>query len=920
MKDPLVVPVAGVAAGILLARFAGFHAFELCAAGCAFLALGALAHRQASLKNRVFAPPDEADKGKADQEVRPTELWRGRPRPQGRESSRPSESRRAQRAPGRLGKLGGLRHEAKPGSSTLPQNTLAVICWGLMCVCAGALTALLHVPGPPPEIDATAREIVIVGGCVVEPPAVSEGRERFLLELAPGARAQVTLYTREGETLPALGYGENIELDARIRKPRNFGNPGAFDYAGYLARRDVYWTASGAASSVRRLPGRCGSAFQGFVMGLRTAALNRIARLYRGNPYAEALMQAILFGQSYQLQRVWTEDYRSTGTFHALVISGTHVAILAAFFLFLLRLCFVPEAAALAVTVAATWLYALVSGWGAPCVRSAAGLTLFMIARYFFRGRRPLNLLAAVALAFLLLDPGQLFEASFQLTFLAVAFLCVFAVPLIGATTGPLARGLGDLRDAGRDPHFPPRVAQFRVEMRLLADTLRGLLRVPARVADAAVTAPARVAFFVFEIAVTSAVIQLGLALPMVVYFHRVGISGLSANTFVVPLLGVVVPLGFVAVFTGWVWVAKIAGALLAVSHNVVAWHAGIEPNWRIPTPPLWVGVAVSAALIAAALARGWRLRMVTGLALGGLLALLLWDPFPPDTRPGRLEMTVVDVGQGDSIFLATPGGKLVLVDGGGIPEFRSGAGHGQTKLDVGEDVVAPYLWTRGIHRLDVIVASHGHEDHIGGLPALIADFRPRELWTGAEPESAAWQAVLEAAKRNGVKTVPFEAPRSFDFGGARFEALAPLPGYAPGRGPGNNDSLVLRVSYGRNSFLLAGDVERPIESWMLAENRINPTDALKVAHHGSRTSSTAPFLDAARPGFAVISAGFQNSYGVPNREVLDRLTERGVATWRTDMDGLVSISSDGVRLHVETNRENGRWGSGLMPASAAGW
>jgi competence protein ComEC len=180
---------------------------------------------------------------------------------------------------------------------------------------------------------------------------------------------------------------------------------------------------------------------------------------------------------------------------------------------------------------------------------------------------------------------------------------------------------------------------------------------------------------------------------------------------------------------------------------------------------------------------------------------------------------------------------------------------------------------------------------------------------------------VREAALRNGVKIVPLEAPRSFDFGGARFETLAPVPGYEPGRGPGNNDSLVLRVSYGRHSFLLAGDVERPIENWMMAENRINPTDVLKVAHHGSRTSSTAPFLDAARPGFAVISAGFQNSYGVPNREVLDRLRERGAVTWRTDLDGLVSISSDGARLHVETNREIGaRAGARLMPASAAGW
>src|SRR5207302_6089378 len=168
------------------------------------------------------------------------------------------------------------------------------------------------------------------------------------------------------------------------------------------------------------------------------------------------------------LQKVWTEQYRSTGTFHALVISGTHVAVLAAFFLLLLRICFVPESFALFLTVLAAWLYALVTGWQAPCVRSAAGLTLFMIAGYFYRQRRIMNLLAAVALGFLIFDPEQLFDASFQLTFLAVGFLGAFAVPLIRATSGPLAHALGDLQDSGRDVHLIPRAAQFRIEMRLL--------------------------------------------------------------------------------------------------------------------------------------------------------------------------------------------------------------------------------------------------------------------------------------------------------------------------------------------------------------------------------------------------------------------------------------------------------------------
>ena len=780
-------------------------------------------------------------------------------------------------------------------------RVLAGACCLLGLVLAGALTDMAHRPGPAPELDAEGREVVILGGCVVEPPAVSGPRERFVLELEPQARAQVTLYARDGETLPGLRYGQNIELDARVRRPRNYGNPGAFDYAHYLARHDIYWTASGAASSVRILKGECGQPLGKLAMDLRAGALHRIERLYPGDNYGAGMMQALLLGQQYQLQRVWTEDYRNTGTFHTIVISGTHVAILAAFFLFFLRACFVPESFAMAFTVAAAWLYALVAGWGAPCVRSAAGLTLVAVAGYLFRERRPLNLLAAVAMGFLVLDPDQLFDASFQLTFLAVAFLGAFATPLIRATSGPLARGLEGLEDTAREMHMLPRVAQFRIEMRLLADTLHRVLRLPARWARGAVVTVARVLMFFFEITVVSAVIQVGLALPMVVYFHRVGLSGLSANAWVVPVMGVAVPVGFVAAITGWMWVARIGGWLLGISHAIVSWHAAIEPDWRIPTPPLWLGIAFCAALVACAVARGRWWRIAASGALACLLALLLACPFAPETHPGDLEMTAIDVGQGDSLLVIFPDGRRMLVDGGGIPAFGHRA---RSQLDIGEDVVAPYLWQRGIRTVDIVAMSHAHDDHIGGLPALVADFHPRELWTGATPESDTWRRLRNEADRRGVKIVPMHEPGRFAYGGAEIEVLAPLDDYTPGDAPGNNDSLVLRIRYGRHSFLLSGDIERPVERGMLERNEIEPTDVLKVPHHGSHTSSSEEFLGALAPAFAVISAGYENSYGHPHRDVVERLAEHHTAVFRTDLDGLITIRTDGRGISVETGRD----------------
>ncbi len=772
------------------------------------------------------------------------------------------------------------------------------------CCCAGlffagSLLALAHIPPPAPVIDAEAREIVILGGCVVEPPTISGERERFVLELDPHALAQVTLYTKPGEPMPDLHYGQKIELDARLRKPHNYGNPGAFDYTHFLARSDIYWTASGAASSVRVLPGRCGSAFQKMVMDLRAAAMGRIERLYRSSPYKTGMMQALLLGQTFAVQKVWTEQYRSTGTFHTLVISGTHVAIVAGFLLFLLRLCFVNESLALLIAAASAWLYALVSGWGAPCVRSAAGLTLVMVAGYFYRERRPLNLLAAVALGFLILDPDQLFEASFQLSFLAVAFLGAFATPLIRATSGPLARGLADLTDTDRDLHLPPRVSQFRIEMRLLADTAQRALHLPARAARAAVTIPARLVFFLFELTAISAVIQIGLALPMVVYFHRVGISGLSANAFIVPIMGVAVPIGFLAVFTGWAWLAHVGGFLLSLSQMIVNWHANIEPHWRIPPPPVWLGIAVAAALIGAALARGKWWRFATGAVLAAALTVLLWHPFPPEFHRGQLEMTAIDVGQGDSILVVFPDGKRMLMDGGGIPAFGEKP---RAQLDIGEDVVAPYLWERSFRTVDVVAVSHAHDDHIGGLPAIVSDFRPKEMWTGVTPDSPLWETLRAKAAENHTKITALEAPACFEYGGAEIQVLAPMHNYVPENTPKNNDSLVLRIRYGQRSFLLTGDVERPIEQWMLTENELQLTDVLKVAHHGSKTSSTEEFLGAVSPLFAVISVGYGNSYGHPNPDVVARLAQHGTVVMRTDQDGLVTVRTDGRRLFVETN------------------
>ena len=787
---------------------------------------------------------------------------------------------------------------------------LAAACCLLGFVFAGALVDMAHRPGPRPELDAEGRDPVILSGCVVQPPALSGDRERFVVELDPGARVQVTAYAREGQAPPALRYGQRVEFEARVRRPRNFGNPGAFDYARYLARRDVYWTASmSAGAEVTVLPGQCGSRFQAAIVGLRVMALERLAQLYHGKPYETGMMQAVMIGETYQVQRVWTEQFRNTGTYHALVISGTHTVVLAAFLMLLLRLCFMRREAALFVTSALLWLYALVTGWGSPCVRCAAGFTLFAVATYFARKRSTLNILAAVAIGFLVLDPEQMFEASFQLTFLAVAFIGAFATPLLERTVYSRTRALVDLPDTGRDLHLAALPAQFRVEMRLLAETLRLWTRLPERVSCLAVGIPARIVLYAFQLAVVSAIVQLGLALPMVVYFHRIGFSGVSANAIVVPLMCALIPVGFIAIFTGWGWVANAAGWLLAASHMAVNWHMRLEPNWRIPTPPMWLGIAIAAGLlltvVAGRVSRMWFTAAAGALAV--LLMLLVWHPFAPAIAPHELEMTVVDVGQGDSILLTFPDGKLMLVDGGGIPTFGR---HAPSQMDIGEDVVSPYLWDRSIVHIDVMACTHAHADHIGGLPSLLTNFHARELWTGANSENSEWLALRDHARQAGVRIVPLHRGQRFPYGGAEVEILAPSADYEPKEEPHNNDSLAFRVTFGGHSFLLSGDIERQVEAELVDQGLLRKTDVLKVPHHGSKTSSTAAFLDALRPEFALMSAGFENSYGHPHPDVLERYQERQSCILRTDLDGMIAVRTDGRRLHLTTGRWSGTLGT----------
>jgi competence protein ComEC len=352
-----------------------------------------------------------------------------------------------------------------------------------------------------------------------------------------------------------------------------------------------------------------------------------------------------------------------------------------------------------------------------------------------------------------------------------------------------------------------------------------------------------------------------------------------------------------------------VPGAGTALLLHGVTWLVGQMSKVRVADvrvpAPVW-GVMVTAVLAWALIC--WVVRKSRGAAWIAVVALpliavmVLW-PERAVLVPGVMEVTAIDVGQGDSLLVVSPEGRTMLVDAGGPVGSVKEAAEVQSTFDVGEEVVSPYLWSRRIRRLDVIALSHAHSDHMGGMAAVMRSFRPRELWVGSDPDSEAFRALIAEAKELGVVVRHYRAGDRFDWGGLGVKVLSPAVGYLNAGDAKNDDSMVLRMEYGKASVLLEGDAEEASERAMVSGG-LAPVTLLKVGHHGSRTSTTQEFFDAAAPKDAVISVGKGNTFGHPRGEVIERIAEGGTKLYRTDEFGLATFllgRDGGIREVVGT-------------------
>ena len=738
---------------------------------------------------------------------------------------------------------------------------------------------------------------------------------------------RLTLYGDDPDApdeVVSLRAGDRVEALVKAQPPRDFNNPGAFDAKGYLETQGIDLTGSLRNAKLLALIGRPQPGLRQRLAHLHGALLARIDELFSRQPESAALLRALLLGDRSFVDTTTVVAFQKTAAYHILVVAGLHTGALVVFLLWLCRRLSLGIAPTILITLGALAAYVGVVEDRAPILRAALMAAIYLLARPLFRRIDLLNVVALAALCLLAWNPAFVADSGFQLSFLAAGVIAALAVPWMERTTAPYLAGLAHLGDVTRDVVHPPKIAQFRIETRAAAKWLS--TRFPRAVgarSTAMITTPARLGLRLCELFCLSMAIQLGMLPLLAQDFHRISVSGPISNIPAVLLTGIIVPFGFVCLAASFLWARAailparaLAWLTLLLLHSVEWFSRLPHLSYRIPGPPLWLALSFFGALVAVAAfgrrvvaqRRGKAARRklpapvasqecvaAAALIVAGLF--IATYPFAPRLARGKTEVTVLDVGQGDSIFVSFPDGETMLVDGGGLAgsEWIKGT---RSAPDVGEEVVSPYLWSRGIKRLDIVALTHAHEDHLGGLASVLDNFRVGQLWIGRDENTPEFRNLLAEARKLGVTVIHKAEGDDLAWGVVRGKVLWP-PIEEPADEASNDDSLAIRVEDGATSFLLTGDIQAAEERKILAEGVPLASDFLKVPHHGSKTSSTEPFLEAVQPRFAAVSVGAGNAYGHPSESVVERYAEDGVRLLRTDRDGAITASSDGRKLAV---------------------
>lgn len=724
---------------------------------------------------------------------------------------------------------------------------------------------------------------------------------------------RLTLYAKPGQALPDLHCGEELHVPLRFHVPERYMDPGAWNYRAYLAQHGIDVLGSVDATKMEFASPSAHTSLACLATAAQTWAASRLDQIVsasashrwlpawsRLTSSDSAMLSAMLFGDRTRLQHALRSTFERTGAFHLLVVSGLHITIVVGLIFWLARTLRLGPLPATTVALAFSLPYAFLTGFAPPVQRALWLSGVYLVCRLMYRERAALNAIGIAAIGVLALNPEALLQSSFQMTFLAVLVIAGVAAPLLESTLAPLLRGVRLPRQLSLDPFLPPRVAQMRVSLRMLVYALRPFLG--TRWAWSLTFGTVRWTLRFAEALIVALVVELAMVLPMAVYFHRITLVALPANLLGLPLLAFLLPLALVTFLLGCIYPALAiptasftAMTLHLISFIIQQFGSLSATGLRTPDPPVWSYLCYAAVWIGALwmIRQTGRLRKIAFLLLIAGSLVVLW-PQRPVYHTGVLEVTALDVGQGDSLLIVTPDGHTLLVDAGGP---IGGPRTSNSQFDIGEDVVSQYLWWRHIRRLDAVALTHAHSDHMGGMPAILRNFHPKALWVGNNPPTHDYRALLALAAQEKVPVQAEVAGNRFQFSGIHVRVLAPEPTYRPGRFASNDDSLVMRLRYKATAALLEGDAEAPVERQMVGSEPLS-AGLLKVGHHGSNTSTTAPFLAAVHPAFAVISVGRRNPFGHPRESVLEALGDAHVKVYRTDTLGLSSFLLNGKSIH----------------------
>lgn len=699
----------------------------------------------------------------------------------------------------------------------------------------------------PRLADTASMRVRIVG---------SDGPSRAALS---GLSGRVALLSFPIPKSPQRWAGRILRVRCRVALPGGARNDGEPDERDVLGEQGIDVILIASRASQLHVFGAAGGWEAAWAR-----ARERIAdALERELPALEAIvLEGILWGDRGNLPAGLRQEFSDTGTVHVLTTAGLHLGIMAGFVAAVLMQLPLPRSLRTALMISAAWGYATLAGMHLPTLRAAAMLSAGTLAHELGRGRTTSAVLAAAACAVVLPHPLAALSPAFSMS-----FACVCGIALVN----PLLTALGLGEDLGL-PHF------------------------------------------VVEVLRTSLAVQIALWPLQALYFNAFTPYAVLANAIVVPMVGAVmaggallcvaslVGLPLTAALTNLTWWAL--DILIEVVKAVAALpaaHVDMSPPSHAFIVAYWAALAALALGVRTGVIKRQPRRLVLACAsVGALLTLLYCLPAIGARLDQRLFVDAIDVGQADCLLIRAPGGHALLVDGGGRLE-RSSSGS-VVAAPIGDRLatrtVMPFLMRHWVHHLDAVVMTHPHGDHVGGMPVILARERVDTVYdSGQLYTGPAYLRTLEVVRDHHIQWVRAQRGVAFALGPAVLvNILAPeLPLISGTSSDINNNSVVLRLMFGRVAMLLTGDAQAEAETRLLSHGAAElRADILKVGHHGSAYSSTPEFLAAVQPKIALISCGLHNVFGHPSARTLTALEAVGARVYRTDQDGGISISSNG--------------------------